>query len=336
MSSYPLVAVTGASGYIGSHIIKELIIQGYRVRGTVRDLSNEEKVNHLQDLFPECELYEADLLDPWSFNDCFQDCDYVIHSASPFQVFVNDPKNDLIKPAVDGTLNVLKCAKKVKTVKKVVLTSSIAAIQGKNNNPRKVWSEDDWNLDATIKTAPYELSKRLAEQSAWNFIKNQKKYKNVPLLELCVINPGFVIGPPLSKRVDSTSVRVILSFLNGMAKKRGGVFPIAFPCIDVRDVATAHVIAIKIGHSKDNRYLLATSEAYSHMDLVNILKAYQEFESYPLPDKEMGKVKYRGKYDHYKIEHHFNLNGFIPIEKSVKDMAESLIDFGLVKIQSKL
>ena len=324
------VTVTGASGYVAGHIIRELIVVGHTVRGTVRDLQSSN-ADTLRELFPEVQLFQADLLTPDSFDQAFEGSDFVIHTASPFVMAVADPKTELIEPAVKGTLNVLKSAKKAR-VQRVVITSSIAAIQGTSNDPEKVWTEEDWNLDATLRTAPYQLSKRLAEQAAWNFIKTQGKYKG-SRMDLVVINPGFVIGPPVSRRSDATSIKIVKSFLDGTAKANGGCFPFAFPCVDVRDVAAAHVSAIETGHAAGNRYLLASTVAYSHLDLANILRRSGKFDGFSIPDTEMAPVKYRGKYNNYKAEHHLNLN-YTPIEISIIDMASSLIQLGIVSAPS--
>lgn len=132
-----LILVTGASGYIATHIVKQLLDSGYRVRGTVRSLQNEKKVAPLRKLGDaskvrfEIELVEADLLDEASWPRAVAGCTYVIHTASPFPVEVPRNESELIKPAVDGTLNVFRaCVQEGSTVKRVVLTSSVAAIHG--------------------------------------------------------------------------------------------------------------------------------------------------------------------------------------------------------------
>ena len=124
-------AVTGASGYIASTLIKKLLEKGYNVNGTVRSLKNEKKIQHLlstvtnENQVGKLQLFEANLLEKDSFKDCFKDADGIFHIASPFQYRINDPQKDLIGPAVNGTTNVLKEAFKNEKIKRIVLTSSI-------------------------------------------------------------------------------------------------------------------------------------------------------------------------------------------------------------------
>lgn len=127
------VAVTGAGGYIASMLIKDLLSKGYTVHGTVRNLKDEKKVKHLIDSIGKSEkgklvLYEADLLKDGSFKECFEGVEGVFHTASPFQLNVKDPKTDLLEPAVNGTANVINEAIHAKSVKRVIVTSSMAAV----------------------------------------------------------------------------------------------------------------------------------------------------------------------------------------------------------------
>lgn len=169
----PLVLVTGASGYIASHIVQQLLQAGYLVRGTVRDTTNEAKVKHLKDLegSERLELVNADLLEDGSFDTAMQGVEYVMHTASPFLIGnIKNPEEQLIQPAVQGTENVLKSASQAKSVKRVVLTSSCAAIYGFNNdkNSEDVLTEDDWNQTSDLKEGAYSLSKTLAEVRGLN------------------------------------------------------------------------------------------------------------------------------------------------------------------------
>lgn len=130
MSDKGRVCVTGASGFIASHVIEQLIKAGYQVNGTVRSLSNQERIQHLKSQFSgDLDLFEADLLQPGSFDKAFEGCSAVFHTASPFQLQVADPIKDLVEPAVHGTVNVLESVKKA-SISTVILTSSIAAVVG--------------------------------------------------------------------------------------------------------------------------------------------------------------------------------------------------------------
>jgi dihydroflavonol-4-reductase len=148
---------------------------------------------------------------------------------------VSDPQKDLVDPALKGTLNVLHAAARSRSVKRVVVTSSCAAIAWQATPPDdKVWTEADWNEDSTLENAPYRLSKTLAERAAWEFV-NEGEGKGK--FDLAVINPAFVLGPPLSARTDSESVRAVKGFLSGTTKEQGGCRPSCFGCVVRRGLA---------------------------------------------------------------------------------------------------
>lgn len=280
------VMVTGASGYIGSWITKTLLDQGYTVHATVRDLSNEAKVSHLHGLADgtsgEIKLFEANLLQEGSFFSAMDGCDDVIHSASPFIVGkIKKPKAQLIDPALKGTNNVLGTAKKIKSVKRVVLTSSVVAMYGDAadivNTLDGVVNEACWNETSSETHRPYSYSKTIAEKEAW-------KLANGAHWDLAIINPGFVMGPSLSKRTDGASVDVMLSLLSG--KYKMGVPDLNFALVDVRDVASAHVRALT--SKSTGRFLTAGSTG-------GFLTMAQEIErlypgKYPLPKRLLPKA----------------------------------------------
>mmetsp|Transcript_23446 Transcript_23446/g.39223 ORF Transcript_23446/g.39223 Transcript_23446/m.39223 type:complete len:239 (-) Transcript_23446:91-807(-) len=198
----PLVLVTGVSGFIASWVAHGALKLGYRVRGTVRSLSNENKVKHLRDLYPgskySIELVEADLMNSESWTKAVEGCDYILHVASPFPL--DEPKDpqEVIQPAVEGTLNVLKAASELaKPPKRVIVTSSFYAI-GYGVDPRnKVFTDADWT-NPENKAYPinsYGKSKVFAERAAWDFVEKLPADKK---FELATVNPGLVQGPMLS------------------------------------------------------------------------------------------------------------------------------------------
>lgn len=198
----PLVLVSGISGFIASWVAHGALKLGYRVRGTVRSLKNEDKVKHLRDLCPgsvyKVELVEADLMNEESWTAAVEGCDYILHVASPF--VIDEPKdpNDLILPAINGTLNVLKVASKMaKPPKRVVVTSSSAAVMYGTNPDGKVYTDEDWTVIDSKEhpVAAYTKSKYLAEKAAWDFVEKLPADKK---FELCTINPTLVQGPMLS------------------------------------------------------------------------------------------------------------------------------------------
>lgn len=198
----PLVLVTGISGFIASWVAHGALKLGYRVRGTVRSLKNEEKIKHLRDLCPgslyKVELVEADLLNEESWISAVADCDYILHVASPF--VIDEPKDpdELILPAINGTLNVLKAASKLpKLPKRVVVTSSTASIAYGTDPRNRVYTDNDWTVhDSKEFPVPaYTKSKVLAERAAWDFVAALPADRR---FELATINPTLVQGPMLS------------------------------------------------------------------------------------------------------------------------------------------
>lgn len=240
------VLVTGVSGYIASWVVKHLLDRGYTVHGTVRSVKNEEKVAHLLSLADNSKgtlrLFEADLLVPGSFSEAMEGCEYVIHMASPFFVAgVKDPMQQLIKPAKEGTQNVLDTATRMPSVRRVVVTSSVAAIMGDAKEgqalPNNTFTDKHWNTSSTVNHRPYAFSKTVAEKTAWKIAKDQGQW------DLVTINPGFVFGPSLSKRSDSTSVNFVMDLASG--KFLFGLPEMYSSIVDVRDVSLLHVLAME-------------------------------------------------------------------------------------------
>lgn len=254
------VAVTGGSGYIASWIVLKLLERGMEVHATVRNLSDEKKVGHLKSMqknFPgQLSLFEADLNTEGSFDAAVANCEALIHSASPFVISnIKDPELELIRPAKVGTENVLRSADRAQTVRKVVLTSSVAAIHTDNNEWKNtsegILNENHWNSTASAKYQPYSYSKTLAEKAAWEYAQQQDHW------DLAVINPSFVVGPSLSKRLDGTSSSTVAGFFTGQFKQ--GIPDLHFGMVDVRDVAEAHILALEHPEAK-GRFILMSEE----------------------------------------------------------------------------
>ncbi len=265
------VLVTGGAGYIGSWVIKMLLEAGVHVRTTVRDKSNKTKVQHLESIGKrssgKLDLFEADLLEKGSFGDAMEGCGVVFHVASPFPVGnIKDPEKTVVQPALEGTRNVLGTVNDTKTVDRVVLTSSVAAIYGDSidiqKTERGVFTEEHWNKTSSISHNPYYYSKTVAEKEAWRIVKDQDEW------DLVVLNPGFVMGPSLSKRTDSTSNDFLRSMLRG--KFKSGVPSLNVGFVDVRDVAQAHLLAAN-SPKASGRHLLV-SETLGFIDIGKILR----------------------------------------------------------------
>ncbi|MCZ6631358.1 MAG: SDR family oxidoreductase [Actinobacteria bacterium] len=231
------VLVTGATGFVAAEIVKQLLEAGYRVRGTTRDVARSEADGHLAALSgagERLELLEADLVDPGAFDTAVLGCVYVIHTASPFVLDVEDPQRDLVDPAVNGTTSVLESVSKTGDVRRVVLTSSFAAMSGEPKD--SPWSEDDWNDVSSLDSGAYAYSKTMAERAAWDFMGDNDRS-----FDLVVINPTGVIGPSIVPRLNQ-SHSVFVSATNGEIP---GIIDLSFPIVDVRDVAKAHILAME-------------------------------------------------------------------------------------------
>jgi len=240
-NSETTVLVTGATGFIAKHCILKLLEQNYKVRGTIRSMESEAGLRatfakHIS-ADDRLEFVPADLTSDVGWNEAVIGCQYVIHMASPVPSKPPKDENEVIVPARDGTLRVLKAAASAK-VKRVVVTSSIAAISnGHDDYSTKVFNEDDWsNTDRPI--AAYAKSKTLAERASWDFVNNLDDNP----IELSTINPGYVLGPILDKDF-SPSGEIIRKL---MRRDLPGCPDLDFPVVDVRDVADAHIAAMTI------------------------------------------------------------------------------------------
>lgn len=251
-----IVLVTGASGYIGSWVVKYLLEKGYTVRATVRDKSKAKKYQHLIDIAEKesgkIEIWEADLVKEGSFDEAAKGADVIIHVASPFTLRYKDAQRDLIEPAIKGTQNALNAATKSESVKRVVLTSSVAAVHGDNIDMKeqglKEFTEDQFNTSSSASHQPYSFSKVSAEKEAWRIAQRQDRWK------LVVINPSFVMGPSLANTSDSESINFMRDMLKG--KFFFGAPDLTFGFVDVRDVALAHVLALE-NENAEGRHILA-------------------------------------------------------------------------------
>lgn len=282
-----IITVTGATGYIASWIVSDLLHEGHEVRITVRDKSKTEKYQHLLDIEKNTKgslvVYEADLLKEGSFDEAVKGSEFVMHTASPFiQADNEDAQKLLVDPAVNGTKNVLKAVNKSGSVKRVVLTSSVAAIYGDNkdmsNQGLQELDESIWNTTSSLTNGAYSYSKTQAEKAAWSMVEKQNKW------DLVTIHPGFVLGPSLTKRIDSTSINTIMRIVTGEFKI--GVPDLTFIYSDVRDIAQGHILAAFTKRAK-GRYIIANENA-PLLSMANIIS--ETFGSkYKVPKKILPK-----------------------------------------------
>ncbi len=266
------VLLTGASGYIGKHVALRLLLDGYTVVASVRSLSRADEVRDAVssrlpknfDLAKNLTFVELDLEKDSGWDKALEGVDVLLHTASPFPIAQPKNENDLIRPAVEGTLRALKAAHKA-GVKRVVLTSSVAAIDG-NDFPAGKTSLDEtmWtDINHPLGNSAYTKSKTLAEKAAWNYVKT-----TAPEIALTTINPALVTGAPLDKNFGSS-----VGVMERVLKAVDPMLPdVAFSIVDVQDVAQMHVNAIKVDASKGER-VLAASETLSFVEISKIIKA---------------------------------------------------------------
>ncbi|MGO1117500.1 SDR family oxidoreductase [Rhodovibrionaceae bacterium A322] len=242
------VLLSGASGFIGSHTVERLLSRGHEVVGTVRNPSDSSKVSHLQALAgaeDRLSLVPADLTDEDPFSD-YMDVDVVMHVASPYVLNVKDPQRDLVDPAVKGTLSMLRAAAGSSRIKRVIVTSSMAAVTDEPDG--RVLTEKDWNSKSSLSRNPYFYSKVRSEQAAWKFMEEEK-----PAFDLVVINPHMVTGPSMTADIN-TSNQNLIDIVSGQYP---AVIDMTLCIVDVRDVADAHVAAMETPEA-EGRYLCSS------------------------------------------------------------------------------
>ena len=342
------VLITGGSGYAASWMVKMLLEEGINVNATVRDLSDSKNVDHLTALGKasagKLKLFKSDLLDTGSFDEPIRDCELVIHTASPFFITrIKSPEKELIRPAREGTRNVLESAKRNPTVKRVVLTSSVAAIYGDNADIAMTlagtFTEKEWNITSSAEHQPYSFSKAIAEKEAWAIAKEQEQW------DLLTINPSWILGPSVSKRKDSMSISTMIQLGEGAYKT--GVPELWNGIVDVRDVAAAH---IRAGYTPEasGRHIIVSEEA-TVLDLANMLRKHFG-DDYALPRRHIPKFLFwliapmRGFTRKYvsknvgiqiKLDNSYSKKdlsmSYIPIEQTVNDHFQQLLDDGLLE-----
>ena len=263
------VLVTGISGYLGQHCAAELLKKGYSVRGSLRSMAKSDEVlNGIKnEIDPKgnLEFCELNLLKDEGWDKAMAGCDFVLHVASPFVVKEPKDENELIKPAVDGTLRALKAAKRA-GVKRVVVTSSTVAMFGGAKKSIKVNKESWTDVNAKNVTA-YLRSKTLAEKSAWEFINNQDTNDK---LELIVINPGPIYGPSLTGNLVGEAMDFFKKLITGNIP----MLPHASSVMsDVRDVASIHVLALENVNAAGKRFIVTTEHPHSMLEIAQILKS---------------------------------------------------------------
>ncbi|MCP4936059.1 MAG: NAD-dependent epimerase/dehydratase family protein, partial [bacterium] len=252
----------------------------------VRDPNNPEKLKYLNEIAAatpgEIKYFKADLLDDGSYAEAMAGCKLVFHTASPFKVDVKDPQKELVDPAKLGTRNVLEEANRIPYLKRVVLTSSCAAIYGDNANlektPNGVFTEEIWNTSSTLAHNPYSYSKTVAEKEAWKINEAQSRW------DLVVINPTLVIGPGINPHATSESFNLIKQMGDGTLK--AGAPKWGFGVVDVRDLAEAHY---KAGFTPEAKGRHITSGHNTDMFALSQTLLNKYGKDYPIPRRALPK-----------------------------------------------
>jgi nucleoside-diphosphate-sugar epimerase len=338
------VLVTGGSGFVAAQCILQLLNAGYHVRTTVRSMARQEDVLEM------LKHGEASNLDNLTFavanltadegwTSAVDGCDYVLHVASPFPPGAPKHEDDLIVPAREGTLRVLRAARDA-GVKRVVVTSSFAAIGYGHPPSDKPFTEESWSNPEGGDISPYAKSKTLAERAAWNFIKTEGGS-----LELATINPTAIFGPVIGKNL-AASVQLVQRMLKGQVP---GCPQLMFGVVDVRDVADLHLRAMTDPKANGERFLAVSPPSMTVMEIAQTLRnkmgdAGQSAPTRLIPNflirlgglvstnlslmaLELGKTK---NIDNAKAK---RVLGWDPrsSEEAIVATAESLIKLGLVK-----
>jgi dihydroflavonol-4-reductase len=336
------VCVTGATGFIGSHVITTLLDRGYAVRGTVRDPNNTAAtahlVEHARKVGGELELVAADLIDPGAFKSAVADCPHVCHVASSVRLTARDPQREIVDVAVEGTRNVLEAIIAAGCARRVVITSSISAIVDESKPADYIHRETDWNAGATLEASPYPLSKTLAEKAAWATVEALPEDRRFGLV---TINPSMVLGPILTKEHARSSPSVIRDLMTG---KFPMVPKFAFGVVDVRDVALAHVRALE-DENAEGRHILDCRNAWFIEIADEIRKAHPNLEApkRQMPDALMyvaalfdkrltwaflrNNLSISRKLDNTRSREKLGIE-YRPLDQTIRETSQSIIDMG--------
>ncbi|TRO65527.1 NAD-dependent epimerase/dehydratase family protein [Christiangramia sabulilitoris] len=343
------VLVTGATGYVAGWLVKKLLEEGFTVHAAVRNPNNKDKVHHLDGIAGNTsgniKYFQSDLLDDGSYAEAMEGCELVFHTASPFTSEFDDPQKELIEPAVKGTANVLNQANKTESVKRIVLTSSCAAIYSDATDVQKTangsLTEEDWNTTSSLDYQPYSFSKTLAEKKAWEIHKKQSRW------ELVTINPSLVMGPPLNPKATTSESFSLLKQLGDGTFKMGAP-KLGIGLVDVRDVADAHY---KAGFTpKAHGRYITSAHNTNFVELGHALQP-KYGDSYPVPTKALPKwilmligpyvnknltrrfiknnVNVKWKADNSKIKNDLDIK-FRPLRETMEDSFQVLIDNGII------
>jgi len=281
----PKVLVTGASGFLGGWCVVEALERGYEVRASVRNASRERELRTMieskRGSSAGMSVVEADLAGDDGWEQAVSGCDYVLHVASPFPSSQPKDPDELIVPAREGTLRVLR-AGLAAGVRRVVVTSSVAAVRNFTPLPDRPLNEEDWTDPDLPGLSPYPRSKTIAERAAWELAREQGASER-----LAVVNPSAILGPALSEH-RSTSLGLVERLLTGMP----GMPRLSFSVVDVRDVAELHLLAMASPEGAGERFL-AVGPSLWISEMAKILREQLGPEASKVPHRTLPDVLVR-------------------------------------------
>ena len=263
-----LVLVTGGGGFIAGHIILQLLEQGYLVRTTVRSLAREPAI---RDTLTDAGMVRgenlsfvvADLLSDAGWREAVADVDFVLHVASPVQPGRVENEDDLIVPAREGTLRVLSAARDA-GVKRVVVTSAFHAVSWGHPHDDHVFTEQDWTVLVGPGVDAYGKSKTLSERAAWEYIAAEGDG-----MQLTTMLPVAVMGPIMGGDISGSN-HIVQSMLEGRMPALPSLY---IPVVDVRDVASAHLLAMRSADAAGERFLLSNGAALSLSEIAGAIRS---------------------------------------------------------------
>ena len=332
------VLVTGASGYIGLHIIAQLIKKGYLVKGSLRSRDRESEVrnalSHVVNTQNKLEICELDLLKDEGWDDATQGCDYVLHVASPLVQKAPDDENEVIEPAKLGLLRALKSSIKNK-VKRFIMTSSFSAIgYGHNKN---IYDETDWT-DPSRNIGAYNKSKAIAEKAMWDHLNSLPETMRI---EAVAINPTLVVGPSLSEDMGTSNM-----FIQKMLDDSYSVVPkIHLGFVTVEDTARAHIEAMIHPEASGKRFILSEKNMWLlEMNRILIANGFKKAPIRQAPNflikfiglfnKELGVISgFVGKTKYTNSENAKNILDFKfkGVNNAIVDTAKKLEELGTIQ-----
>ncbi|MBL1226620.1 SDR family oxidoreductase [Enterococcus sp. BWR-S5] len=280
------VLVTGGTGFVGMQIVLQLLKKGYKVKTTVRSLKSKERVievlkSHGVSMIENLSFAKADLSKDDGWDAAMEGCDYVLSVASPVFFDIPEDENEVIRPAVEGIIRILKAANR-SGVKRVVMTSNFGAVGfSKKKGAQVITTEEDWTDENEPGLSVYEKSKLLAEKAAWSYIETEGKQ-----LEFATVNPVAIFGPSLNNHV-SGSFELLTNLLNGSTKR---IADIPLNIVDVRDVAELHIRAMVTPEAKGQRFIASADGQISMVEIAQLIRRERPELADKIPTRKLPNI----------------------------------------------